>query len=613
MSDQLSPRNISAPITRQYSNFAGVDFLNDPTKVAVNRSPDSKNMYKNYVSGGECIETRPGTIKLNNLEQRINGIYFYEINKKYVVIIHSGVNLYKCNNITDSIEDCELLYDNMNNRKTSFFVFASKLYILDGINYLVYDGITLSNVSNNSYIPTTTISRSPSGGGELYEDVNLLNPKRINQFCADGESIDYYLDAEDIDEAIVEVKANGDTLIENNDFVVDRKKGKVTFNQIISAPDLDGNDNVYITFSKTVENYLERISKCTISQVFDNRVFFSGNKDYPNAVFHSRLENPTYVSDLDYYQDGLDNNKIKSMCVGNNLLWVFKESNQQNSTIFYHTPTIDSENGKIYPSAQGNVSLGCYSECINFNDDIVFISRYGLEAISGNITSEQVLSHRSSLVDLKMTNEIGFENCLLAEWRGYLLCVIGTKIYLADSRQIYNGIKGKEYEWYYWTNISDDNSNISAIREYKDELYIGFENGTLMKLGGTNDNQKAIEAYWTTPKDTFGHENKYKSINKRGAVVNVKTIPNGKIKIAKKTDKENWNLLSQFSLSGFDFSNIDFSNFDFSTSEHNYAILPAKTKKIIYMSLKFYSDEIDKPFGIYSANLEAFIGGYVKR
>ena len=402
-------------------------------------------------------------------------------------------------------------------------------------------------------------------------------------------------------------------MVENTDFVVDRKKGKVTFNQIISAPDLDGNDNVYITFSKTVENYLERISKCTISQVFDNRVFFSGNKDYPNAVFHSRLENPTYVSDLDYYQDGLDNNKIKSMCVGNNLLWVFKESNQQNSTIFYHTPTIDSENGKIYPSAQGNVSLGCYSECINFNDDIVFISRYGLEAISGNITSEQVLSHRSSLVDLKMTNEIGFENCLLAEWRGYLLCVIRTKIYLADSRQVYNGIKGKEYEWYYWTDISEDNSNISAIREYKDELYIGLENGTLIKLGGTNDSGKAIEAYWTTPKDTFKYENKYKSINKRGAVVNVKTIPNGKIKIAKKTDKENWNLLSEFSISGFDFSNIDFSNFDFSTSEHNYVILPAKTKKIIYMSLKFYSDELDKSFGIYSANLEAFIGGYVKR
>ena len=193
------------------------------------------------------------------------------------------------------------------------------------------------------------------------------------------------------------------------------------------------------------------------------------------------------------------------------------------------------------------------------------------------------------------------------------LCVIRTKIYLADSRQVYNGIKGKEYEWYYWTDISEDNSNISAIREYKDELYIGLENGTLIKLGGTNDSGKAIEAYWTTPKDTFKYENKYKSINKRGAVVNVKTIPNGKIKIAKKTDKENWNLLSEFSISGFDFSNIDFSNFDFSTSEHNYVILPAKTKKIIYMSLKFYSDELDKSFGIYSANLEAFIGGYVKR
>ena len=31
------------------------------------------------------------------------------------------------------------------------------------------------------------------------------------------------------------------------------------------------------------------------------------------------------------------------------------------------------------------------------------------------------------------------------------------------------------------------------------------------------------------------------------------------------------------------------------------------------LSLKFYSDEKDKPFGIYSATIEAFAGGYVKK
>ena len=33
----------------------------------------------------------------------------------------------------------------------------------------------------------------------MYQDVNLLTPKRKNSFCADGTSTDYVLDATNID------------------------------------------------------------------------------------------------------------------------------------------------------------------------------------------------------------------------------------------------------------------------------------------------------------------------------------------------------------------------------------------------------------------------------
>ena len=49
--------------------------------------------------------------------------------------------------------------------------------------------------------------------------------------------------------------------------------------------------------------------------VFDNRVFFSGNQDYPNAIFHSSLEDPRYVSDLDYYNEGMDLAKVKALAI----------------------------------------------------------------------------------------------------------------------------------------------------------------------------------------------------------------------------------------------------------------------------------------------------------
>ena len=37
-----------------------------------------------------------------------------------------------------------------------------------------------------------------------------------------------------------------------------------------------------------------------------------------------------------------------------------------------------------------------------------------------------------------------------------------------------------------------------------------------------------------------------------------------------------------------------------------------KEKKWTQIQLKFYSDEVNRPFGIFSATLEAFVGGYVK-
>lgn len=51
---------ISSAIKRTYADFRGVDFLNEPSMVMVTRSPDAKNVWKDYgESLGACIETRP--------------------------------------------------------------------------------------------------------------------------------------------------------------------------------------------------------------------------------------------------------------------------------------------------------------------------------------------------------------------------------------------------------------------------------------------------------------------------------------------------------------------------------------------------------------------------
>lgn len=604
-------------VKRVYTNFAGVDFLEEASLVAITRSPDALNVWKNYEdTQGTCIETRPGFRKLAQIGDKINGLYVFDSN---IAIVHSKTKLFEWSNFPNQPDEEHLkeLYQDMNDKKSCFNKADEKgnLYINDGKNYLVYNGIEAKKVSeDNPIIPRTTISRKAGniGGGELLEDVNLLTPKRINSFLADGEAKDFYLDATEIDDTLVTAIVNDVEMSENTDFTVDRLKGKITFNEIPSKPNLSGEDNVFITFSKTIEGYEDRIAKCTNALLFDNRLFFSGNPQYPNAIFHSERANPQYISDLNYYEDGSSDSEITSMTVGNNILWVFKNLDQNNANVFYHEPTTDLEHGRIYPSKQGNVSVGCYVGSTNFQDDIVYLSRNGLEGISTEkIDSRQVIAHRSSLVDVKMINENGYSNASMVIWKGYLCILVDGRVYLADSRQKYAKLNSFEYEWFYWDILS---ANPNILKEYDNELYIGAKDGSIFVVEGTNDDGKIIFSYWTTPMDNFGFENQLKTTNKRGGIAKIKTIPNGMIKIARKTDKSPvYKYTTQKSANGFNFNNINFSNFSFVTTNKSYLIFKMKEKKIIELSIKFYSDEIDKPFGIYSSTIEAFAGGYVKK
>lgn len=603
----------STSLKRTYADFRGVDFLNEPSLVATNRSPDALNVWKNYKDTQEtCIETRPGYRKIAQIGTKINGIYLFNLS---TAIVHSGNSLYEWSNFPSEPNEDSLreIYNNMNsNERTAFNKFGDNLYINDGSNYILYDGNQVREVKEDAFIPRTTIGRKPTGGGETLQDVNVLQPKRTNSFLADGTSTQYVLDAIGIDSTEVIAVVNDITLTEGTDFTVNRASGIVTFNTAPAQPSLAGTDNVFITFSKTVLGYEDRIKKCTKATIFDSRIFYTGNPEFPNAIFHCELNNPAYISDLSYYEDGSSDSRIKDIVVGSNVLWVFKDLDQNNANVFYHEQMLDETQGAVYPCKQGNVSTSCYARGINFKDDIVYISRDGLEGITTeNIDSRQAIAHRSSLVDSKMINNSNYSDAQMVEWQGYLLILVGGEVFLADSRQKYSSLNSFEYEWYYW-----DISNCSprVLKEYKDKLYIGANDGSIFIVEGTNDNEEAILSYWTTPMDNFGYDNKLKTTNKRGGIAKIKTVPNGIVKISRKINtSDEYKYVTQKSLTGFDFKSLDFRNFSFVTTNQSYVILKIKEKKINEISLKFYSDEKDKPFGLFSAALEAFIGGYIKK
>lgn len=561
-------------ITRNYTEFRGVDFTD--REVSLYRSPDSLNMWKDYKNLGKSIETRPEIELVATYDNTIFGLFFYKVGNTEMMIVHSGTKLYRVEGSTKTE-----LFTGMKPAKSYAFVYNQILYIKDGINYLKYDGKTIGQVIG--FVPTTSIGRKPNGGGTIYQDVNMLSAWRKNSFLADGESTEYYLDAKDIDGEAPVVLVNGNTMAYQTDFDYDLGAGKITFTVAPPKPLTDGQDNVVITFKKTVTGYADRINKCTLLQVFDNRVFFSGNQDYPNTIWHSSLNDPTYCSDTDYYNEGLDLSPVKSMVAGNNALWVFKEPSQANTTVFYHNPVVDADFGKIYPSSHSNISTGCVATGINFNDDICFFSDRGMEAINGDVTTEQVVAHRSSMIDSRLLSEADYKDMILEEWEGYLLVIIGNKVYLADSRALVVNQNHNEYEWFYW----ELDKNITCTKVHNGVLYLGTEDGIYTLTNNAED--RTIESYWTTTTDEFNYPQYQKTTNKRGCVID---LEGSSVTVSTKTD------------------NGEFEVIDTYENVKGYVVSRIKKKKWKSIQLKFGSN---KPFSLYGSTLEAYVGGYVKR
>ena len=558
-------------ITRIYNNFRGVDFTDK--NVVLQRSPDALNMWKNYRKLGKSIQTRPAMELFKQMDNSVYGLFFYTINTVEHMIIHCGVSLYDYNMSTEEIKTIKS--KGMNPRRSESFIFNNIFYIKDGINYLEYDGETCKEVEG--YIPTTTNSRAPLGGGTMLEDYNMLTGYRKNSFCADGENKEYHLDSREIEAGKTKAWING---VETTDFTVDTTNGIVTFNEIPEKPLTDGQDNVVIQFCKTISGDREKILKCNLLCVFDNRVFFGGNQDYPNTIFHTSLNNPRYVSSTDYYNEGLDMSPVRSMVVGNNALWVFKEPSQANTSIYYHNPAT-YEDGKAYPSIHSSISTGCVAKAINFNDDIVFFSDRGMEGINGDVTTEQVVAHRSTLIDSKLLEEPNYKALILQEWEGYLLVIIDNKIYLADSRAMYTNSTHNEYEWFYW----ELEKNITFATVKDNILYLCSNDGiyTLTKKDGK------IDSYWTTCLDDFGSPSMQKTTNKRGCLLEVES---NILNVYTKIDNGEFELINRFN------------------ETKGYVVPRIKKKKWKDIQLKIASDT---PFKFSMCTLQSFIGGYVKR
>ncbi len=226
----------------------------------------------------------------------------------------------------------------------------------------------------------------------------------------------------------------------------------------------------------------EAVLGCRATGEYDGRIFFTGNPLLPNTVFFSAPDetgynNPLYIGNLNYFNDGLSSVPNRALLGTGDVLMVIKEDGTSESGIYYHSgeSTTHAFVPRIYPAKSGAAGIGAVGGAINFRDDPVFLTEGGLLSVSRQaVNLERSLVNRSRSVNLRLCRQ-KLSCAKMAVFEGYLCLLTDGNLYLADSRETYRYPTGElQYEWYFITGIGDF-ENDTPLYRYAEALPKGAD------------------------------------------------------------------------------------------------------------------------------------------
>lgn len=655
----------SAPTYKRtsYSGLLGADFSVDPSLVDKRRSPDLLNMISD--NGGNPIKRKGWEIVNNAHSGEIENIWsFYSNDQRYIVFTcktDEDTAELVCMN-EDGVE--QSLADNgvsvTVGKHCAYFTNTSDtqygFYLLDGEKYhrIYYDeGISYEEVV--PYVPTILISREPTGGGTVYDDINLLTKARKEQFLNTAGNTTFVVSSQVDTSKPYSVKyKSGENWVVDSSATV---SGATFTVSTAHAPVVTGQDNILIEYYATGESKSGQILNCTTSAHFSatvqDQIFLTGNPNKPNSVFYSAYNDISYFPDLNYLNIGGENKIMGFLNLGEYLA-VVKEGTSDDSTIFliYQTSiqstTVSASDGKATTTQERTFAvkraiagIGAISKYAFgvLNDEPLFLSSFGVYGvISTNITSEKIVRNRSFFLDPKLTVEDDLNSAVGTVWNNYyVLFTNGRKyktetftnengneyqvevsdghVYILDGRHKTNNSAGNTsygYESYYWEGVP-----AISVCSYDLELWFGTSRGEVCRFKNSgqgtdysdatvksNPNIKGvpIKAVWSTPNDNDGASEYFKTMQKKGSMCTVAPYQRSSVKVYLSPDgyPRQYIGMMYVDISGMFDGEIDFGrlSFDPRTTPRD-SFFRKKQKKYVRLQIILENDAINEPFGVF--------------
>lgn len=490
--------------------------------------------------------------------------------------------------------------------ETHFFGFGEKVYLLNGHEYMSWDGEEYTQFASvEGYVPLVQVATTPDGDGTLLENVNRLTGKRRVTFSPDGTAKVFRLPEKNLT-AVMSATIAGEPLT----FTANLTDGTVEFS---SAP-AKGTDTIEVLYDSG-KNAYEEVSAMRYSELFnggtDARVFLYG--DGSNKAIYSGIEQNSGQPSAEYFPDlfelsiGESNTPITSltrhysrmMAYKTNSAWVVQYgtlglADDSQTAAFYVQPV----NRQFGNDAMGQVKL--------LENSPISIDRGNIYQWKSNNSSGYIGNGESNVQRVSdrvsaSLQEMNLKNAKTANCKNdhefWVLCD-GTALILNYAND----------SWYKYTGLP-----FAHIIETDTERYGVCEDGRIVRFSRDyrSDDGAEIDCYAATGAMDFGRDWEYKYSSK--LFVAMQPNSNARVSVTVESDRKSDYAEKLVAYSLANFAHADFNHFSFSTNRKpQVARLKMKVKKATYYRLIFKSKSASSTATIIETDIEIRFAGSVK-